>query len=120
MGIPENLKRLRKREGMSQDDLAEASGVSQQLISQLERGVNSTTKTLPALAKALRANVQEIDPNYAPEPVIGAPAREELIGIWDRLGGAPEWQEFLLEQARQTESRVLRKATPRAPKKANG
>lgn len=49
---------------MSQVKLAQISGVSQQLISQIENGVNTKTKELPELAKALRVNVAELDENF--------------------------------------------------------
>lgn len=65
MGIAENLKRLRKEAGLSQPALARASGVSQQLISQLERGENVTTTRLPDLARALSASLDELDESYA-------------------------------------------------------
>lgn len=71
MGIPENLKRLRQREGVSQKRLAEKAVVSQQLISQLERGENVSTKKLPDIARALNATVFEIDESYS-QDVTGA------------------------------------------------
>lgn len=49
---------------MTQKDLAARSGVSQQLISQLETGSITATNKLPALAKALGAQVSEIDPRF--------------------------------------------------------
>lgn len=64
MTIGKNLKALRLKEGLSQARLAELSGVSQQLISQIENDKNETTRELPALARALKAGVSEIDPNY--------------------------------------------------------
>lgn len=69
MGIPENLKRLREREKLSQGTLAKKADVSQQLISQLEKGRNLTTKFLPKIAGALGVTVFEIDENY--EDVMG-------------------------------------------------
>lgn len=65
MGIAENLKRLRLDAGMSQGDLAKRAGVSQQLISQLERGENLTTKKLPKILRALNAQVSDVDPDLA-------------------------------------------------------
>lgn len=62
--IGENLRRLRKAKGMSQAKLAELSGVSQQLISQIENGVNERTLELPSLARALGCGIDELDPNY--------------------------------------------------------
>lgn len=64
MSIAENLKRIRKQRGFSQAQLAEASGVAQQLISQIENGKNNSTKRLPELAKALGCAVHDIDENY--------------------------------------------------------
>jgi phage repressor protein C with HTH and peptisase S24 domain len=62
--IAENLTATRKAAGMSQVDLATASGVSQQLISQIERGSNLSTKHLPALARALGCAVSDLDEAY--------------------------------------------------------
>ncbi|WP_416358194.1 helix-turn-helix domain-containing protein [Aureimonas phyllosphaerae] len=64
MSISDNLKRLRAERRLSQPKLAELSGVSQQLISQIESGRNLSTKHLPSLAKALGVAVEEIDPEY--------------------------------------------------------
>lgn len=73
--IAENLKRLRKEAKLSQAKLADLSGVSQQLISQIENGKNSSTKELPALAKALGASVGDIDEEYAADaPNLTGPA----------------------------------------------
>jgi transcriptional regulator with XRE-family HTH domain len=118
MGIPENLKRLREREGLSQTGLAKKAGVSQQLISQLEREENVTTKKLPEIARALNATIQEIDPNFAPGGGLG-PEGDELMAIYDRLKEYPDWQAYLLEQAKDLELRVRRSAT-RSPPKAAG
>lgn len=65
MALAENLRRLRSDVGMTQVDLAKASGVSQQLISQIERGVNLTTKELPDIAAALGVPLTELDPRLA-------------------------------------------------------
>lgn len=50
---------------MSQMQLAKAARVSQQLISQLERGDNVTTRKIPAIAKALQVAVSDIDEGYS-------------------------------------------------------
>lgn len=75
MGIKENLKRIREAKGFSQPRLAKESGVSQQLISRLENGVDLTSKRLPELARALGVPVHEIDENFASyeSPIIRAP-----------------------------------------------
>lgn len=46
---------------MSQGDLAAASGVSQQLISQIENGKNASTKHLHKLARALGKKLTDFD-----------------------------------------------------------
>jgi len=65
--IAENLRRLRKTRKLTQVELADKAGVSQQLISQIESGKNQTTKELPVLAQALGVGVHEIDPAYMPD-----------------------------------------------------
>lgn len=65
--IGENLRALRKLKKLSQVRVAELSGLSQQLISQLETGLVEKTTELPALAQALGVAVQELDPSYAPD-----------------------------------------------------
>lgn len=65
MGLAENVKRLRRMKKLSQHSLAERAGVSQQLISQIERDVNGSTKDLPAIATVLGVNVDELDPRFS-------------------------------------------------------
>lgn len=120
MSIATNLKRLRLKAKLSQPALAKKAVVSQQLISQLERGVNDTTKYLPRIAAALGVSVDAIDPTY----VAGIGSRSKVLAeieeIYDRLKGHPEWQEYLLEQARQLESRVLGQEALEGPPRAAG
>jgi transcriptional regulator with XRE-family HTH domain len=55
------IRRLRKQRGLSQEDLAEASGMSRNYISDIERGVrNPGLLALVALAKALRVSLREL------------------------------------------------------------
>lgn len=50
----ENLKRIRRSQGLSQIELAEKAGVSQGLISRMERGdANPTLDVIEAVAAAL-------------------------------------------------------------------
>lgn len=118
MGIPENIKALRKREGLSQPELAKKAKVSQQLLSQLENGKNLTTKKLPQIARALNATVEEIDPNF--RGVSGSGQRDELTQIYDRLGEADraDFQAHLLDQARRLEA--LSRPAASLPKKKAG
>lgn len=64
MSIASNLAALRNKAGLSQTGLAKKAGLSQQLISQIENGVNRGTTKLPLLAKALGCSVEDIDPDY--------------------------------------------------------
>lgn len=91
MNIASNLKRLRRESGLTQTQLAEQSGVSQQLISQIERGVNLSTKELPALARALGVPVHEIDQSYS-LPTSPAVAERVPLVSWVSAG-------HLLEQS---------------------
>ena len=56
------LKEIREKAGMTQEDLAERSGVARATISFLESGksTNSQAKTLSAIAKALNHSVSDI------------------------------------------------------------
>lgn len=64
MSVAANLRRFREEAGLSQVELADLAGVSQQLVSQIERGKNVSTKYLPQIATALKRTVGEIDPSY--------------------------------------------------------
>jgi transcriptional regulator with XRE-family HTH domain len=106
MGIAENLLRLRKRARLSQTKLAAKADVSQQLISQIERDENVTTKKLPELAKALGVSVFEIDPNFSPDDLPADAKASELVAIYRRLEDAPHLQALLLDHARLLASHV--------------
>lgn len=55
------LKRLRKMNGISQCQLADAIGVTQGAVSQWERGeVRPTLENLIAIAKALHCKVDDL------------------------------------------------------------
>jgi len=75
MGIAENLKRLRKAAGLSQSSLAKAAGVSQKLISQIEKGDNVATTRLPEIARVLERQVSDLDANYLD---VSQPAQDDV------------------------------------------
>lgn len=55
--VGENVRRIRNARGISQEQLAERSGYSQQYISGLERGLqNPTVVTIYEIATALEVN----------------------------------------------------------------
>lgn len=55
------IKELREKENLSQAELAQKSGVSQNLIARLESGAltNTTTDTLFKISKALNVKVEQ-------------------------------------------------------------
>ena len=57
----EKLKEFREKLGLSQDELAEKSGVSRVTISKLETGAQTVTtnSTIEKLAKALEKKIQD-------------------------------------------------------------
>ncbi len=65
--VGENLRRLRAASGLTQEELAERSGFSQQYLSGLERGMrNPTVLTLYEIAQVLGVSHEEmvrIDPS---------------------------------------------------------
>lgn len=90
MGIAENIKRHRAEAALSQNQLASLAGVSQQLISQLERGENVATTKLPSIAKALGVGVEDIDPAYAVRSDGGDhldDAFDQMREAWGHLSG---------------------------------
>ncbi|WP_276906665.1 helix-turn-helix transcriptional regulator [Faecalibaculum rodentium] len=56
------IKDVRNEQGVSQEELAEKSGVSRRILSLLETGAaeSTTTKTMQAIAKALGKESSEI------------------------------------------------------------
>lgn len=61
MDIPENLKRVRKENNLSQAELAKAVGISQSMLAQLERGTKNLTINLALdIAKALNISLNEL------------------------------------------------------------
>lgn len=66
--LSKNLLYYRKLKGMSQEKLAESSGVTVRTIQRIERGeVNSHMHTLKQLAEALEVPVQELLPIENPK-----------------------------------------------------
>jgi transcriptional regulator with XRE-family HTH domain len=59
--VGENVRRIRQKKGLTQEQLADISGFSQQYISGLERGQrNPTVVTVYELASALGANYLDL------------------------------------------------------------
>jgi transcriptional regulator with XRE-family HTH domain len=68
--IAENVKRLRKAAGMTQQQLAVAAGLAVSHVAQIEQGINADPRgsTLQALARALDTTVDALlaGPSEAP------------------------------------------------------
>lgn len=81
---PEIVKTQRNQRGMSQHELASASGVSYSTLSKIESGVisNPSTITLKKLSKILNSNLL----NYAPEPET-ALQKPTVMGLFCGAGG---------------------------------
>jgi len=60
--LSENIKKLRKKKGLSQDKLAKLADVTLTTLVKLESGVNDnpTIKTLKKIADALEVSIDEL------------------------------------------------------------
>jgi len=92
--IGEQIAVLRRARGLTQDQLAEAAGVSVDVIRRLEQGVRHSARlnTLSKIAAALGCEMSVIivpRTIFAPEPDRGIPAIREALtrSTVDRLGG---------------------------------
>lgn len=99
--LGDNIKRMRQQQRLSQVQLAAKAGVSQQLISQLERGVNTSTTELPAIASALECAVFDLDESYLPD-VGGVPLAVVPLVAWVSAGAmlSPDVTDEMLGQVR--------------------
>jgi transcriptional regulator with XRE-family HTH domain len=70
MPIATNLRRAREACGLSQDDLARASGLTQMTISRLENGRNTPyPRTVKRLARALRVRPDDLTADATTPPM---------------------------------------------------
>lgn len=76
MDLAERLQQLRKRAELTQTELAEKAGVSQQLVAKIENGRVRESKKLRRLAGAFGMTVEEFL-----APVAQADARESKAGV---------------------------------------
>lgn len=65
MSVGDKIREFRALAGMSQNELAKKSGLSQPVIAELESGSQATTKKLPRIAATLGVKVSDLDPAYA-------------------------------------------------------
>jgi transcriptional regulator with XRE-family HTH domain len=64
MFLAANIRIQRAKLNLSQKELAQKAGVSQQLINALESGRTRTTKFLREIALALECTIADLEPNY--------------------------------------------------------
>ena len=76
--LSERLRQARQSQGMSQTELARASGVSQQAISLLERGDALKSKHIIPLSVALQVNPQWLQSGRGPRET---PDWEQVIDL---------------------------------------
>ncbi len=61
--IGETIRRFRKSQGFTQEELGEKSGISYKFIGEVERGtVNPSVDSLIAIAQALKINIRDLFP----------------------------------------------------------
>lgn len=74
------IKKRRLELGLSQTQLAEKSGVSQQMISKLETGKTEDTSAIVPLAKALETSAEELE-DGAPAPTAKPRQRSDTVEV---------------------------------------
>jgi transcriptional regulator with XRE-family HTH domain len=100
----EKFVAARKAQELSQNELAKAAGVSQQLIGGIENGLTKTTKKIHLIAKALKIPAYELDSDIPPpdkdlEVVLDAISNlpfskrslaiEHILRVLELLGDSP-------------------------------
>lgn len=60
--IAQNIKRVRKKKGISQDKLSKLAEVTLTTLTKIESGINTnpTVKTIQKIAKALNVSVDDL------------------------------------------------------------
>ncbi|MEU4357395.1 helix-turn-helix domain-containing protein [Streptomyces virginiae] len=67
--LADNVRKYRRRAGLSQEELAHAAGVSPGTVRKVEQGGTVRMETLHALARALGVTTATLLAPDAPEPV---------------------------------------------------
>lgn len=82
-GVGENLARIRTRQGLTQEELAESSGVSVATIRKLEQGGRATARvsTLHRLARGLAVRTSDLFGVAQPEPANGETQQVGLMAL---------------------------------------
>lgn len=85
--IQERLKLAREEAGLTQVEMAERAGMTQPNYSQLERGINQSSKMLPQLAFVLGVRPHWLATGEGPktEGELLTLDERELIAVWREL-----------------------------------
>ncbi|MFD9910073.1 helix-turn-helix transcriptional regulator [Streptomyces sp. NPDC059063] len=78
-GLAENVRNYRRTEGMSQEDLAEAAGLSVGTVRKVEQGGDVRMETLHALARALGVPTSTLFTTETTTPVVGDEANRRYL-----------------------------------------
>lgn len=65
--LGQRIRHYRKALKLTQKQLADLAGISQPTIADLERNDQATTRKLPAIAKALKITIGQLDPDFKAE-----------------------------------------------------
>lgn len=93
------IRKKRAERGWTQEQLAKAAGVSQQLIWKLETGKALETRKLVLIAKAFGQSVDEFLGNSQPAPVRAAAAAWPFAIPYARFARLPELARAKIEGA---------------------
>ena len=86
MTIAENIKAIRKKNGMTQKQLAELIGVSVGAVQQFEYGkIEPKMDTLLLMANKLNISARVINPDIHWDDYIDVESLKEEVKIWDKL-----------------------------------
>lgn len=114
------IRDLRKKSGLTQQDLAKRAKVSQQLITKLETGQSVETRKLPQIAYALGVTVEELiggdmgskEPRQPYHGIMLTRAGAMLGAEWEKLDTADRY-EFEREIMERVAKKVRRERGPR-------
>lgn len=91
ISMPSVLEDARKQAGYTQGELADAAGVSQPLISRIERqDVNPRSSTLRTLFEQLESATDSSDTEPSASPTSGSSLREKIEWEFENVQGSSE------------------------------
>ena len=91
------IRQLRQAAGLTQEQLAHACGVTQSVVSQVERGRRTSMETLELFAKALDVELPDLFERSTTDAIAS-----EMFAIFERLPAKD--REFLLSMAHRLAS----------------